>query len=103
MLAAGAGKPARHLAVIGDDVFLCLKDWTQKFNSCKQPGFAGRVVCHVASMGIVERSLCKDKSSEGEPSRLIVFTSGEKVHWGQVNWGQSNINFLSKGVKGKGG
>ncbi len=76
MVAAGASKPARHLAVVGDDVFLCLKDRTQKFNSCKQPGFSGRVVCHVASMGIVEQSLCKDKSSEHEPSRLIVFTAG---------------------------
>lgn len=74
MLAASAGKAARHLAVVGDDVLLSLKDGAQKFNSCKQPGFACGVVCHVALICTVEESLCKVESSRGELGGLIVFT-----------------------------
>ena len=74
MLAASAGKAARHLAVVGDDVLFRLKDGAQEFNSCKQPGFAGGVVCHVALICTVEESLCEVKSSRGELGVLIVFT-----------------------------
>ena len=74
MLAACAGKTARHLAVVGDHVLFCLKDGAQEFNSCKQPGFACGVVCHVALICTVEESLCKVESSRGELGGLIVFT-----------------------------
>ena len=74
MLAASAGKAARYLAVVGDDVLFCLKDGAQEFNSCKQPGFAGGVICHVALICTVEDSLCKAQSSRGELVELIVFT-----------------------------
>jgi len=74
MLAACAGKAARHLAVVGDDVLFCLKDGAQEFNSCKQPGFACGVVCHVALIFTLEESLCKVESSRGELEGLIVFT-----------------------------
>ena len=84
MLAAGAGKAARYLAVVGDDVLFCLKDGAQEFNSCKQPGFAGGVVCHVALICTVEESLCKFKSSRSELGGLIVFT-GREINWGQIN------------------
>ena len=87
VFAASAGKAARHLAVVGDDELFCLKDGAQEFNSCKQPGFAGGVVCHVALICTVEESLCEVESSRGELGGLIVFTGRE------INWGQSNINF----------
>ena len=74
MLAASAGKAARHLAVVGDDVLFCLKDGAQEFNSCKQPGFAGGVVCHVSLNCTVYESLCEVESSTGELGGLIVFT-----------------------------
>ena len=74
MLAAGAGKAARYLAVVGDDVLFCLEDGAQEFNSCKQPGFACGVVCHVALICTVEESLCEAESSRGELGGLIVFT-----------------------------
>ena len=74
VLAACAGKAARHLAIVGDDVLLCLEDGAQQFNSCKQPGFAGGVVCHVALICTVEESLCEVESSRGELGGLIVFT-----------------------------
>ena len=74
MLAASAGKAARHLAVVGDDVLFRLKDGAQEFNSCKQPGFAGGVVCHVALICIVEVSLCEMESSRNELGGLIIFT-----------------------------
>ena len=74
MLAAGACKTARHLAVVGDDVLFCLEDGAQEFNSCKQPGFACGVVCHVALICTLEESLCELESSRGEPYELIVFT-----------------------------
>ena len=48
VLAARAGKPARYLAIVGDDVLFCLEDRAKEFNSCKQPGFACGVVCHGA-------------------------------------------------------
>jgi hypothetical protein len=62
------------LAVVGDDVFFSQKDRAQKFNSFKQPGFAGGVVCHNASKKSLEGSLCESKSSEYELGVLIVFT-----------------------------
>jgi len=74
VLAARACKAARHLAVARDDVLFCLKDGAQEFNSCKQPGFAGSVVCHVALICTVEESLCEVESSTGELGGLIVFT-----------------------------
>ena len=74
MLADSAGKTARNLAIVGDDVLLCLEDGAQQFNSCKQPGFAGGVVCHVALICTVEESLCEVESSTGELGGLIVFT-----------------------------
>lgn len=74
VFAASAGKAARYLAVVGDDVLFCLKDGAQEFNSCKQPGFAGGVVCHVALICTLEESLCEMESSRGEPYELIVFT-----------------------------
>ena len=74
MLAACAGKTARYLAIVGDDVLLCLEDGAQQFNSCKQPGFAGGVVCHVALICTVEESLCEVESSRDELVELIVFT-----------------------------
>jgi hypothetical protein len=74
MLAACAGKATRYLAVVGNDVLFCLEDWAQEFNSCKQPGFACGVVCHVALICTVEESLCEVKSSRGELGVLIVFT-----------------------------
>ena len=74
MLAAGTGKAARYLAVVGDDVLFCLKDGAQEFNSCKQPGFACGVFCHVALICTVEESICKVESSIGELGGLIVFT-----------------------------
>jgi hypothetical protein len=46
----------------------------QEFNSCKQPGFARGVVCHVALICTVEESLCEVESSTGELGGLIVFT-----------------------------
>jgi hypothetical protein len=94
MLAACAGKATRYLAVVGDDVLFCLEDWAQEFNSGKQPGFAGGVICHVALICTVERSLCALESSRREPGGLIFFT-GQKI-----NWVQSNIDFQSKGDKG---
>ena len=66
MLAACAGKAARHLAIVGDDVLFCLEDGAQEFNSCKQPGFTGGVVCHVALICTVEESLCELESSRDE-------------------------------------
>ena len=74
MLAAGACKTARYLALIGDDVLFFLEDGAQEFNSCKQPGFACGVVFHVALICTVEESLCEVKSSRGELGVLIVFT-----------------------------
>ena len=74
MLAASAGKTARNLAIVGDDVLFCLEDWAQQFNSCKQPGFAGGMFCHVALIYTVEESLCEVESSTGELWGLIVFT-----------------------------
>ena len=74
MLAAGACKTARYLALIGDDVLFFLEDGAQEFNSCKQPGFACGVICHVALICTVEESLCKVESSRGELGGLIVFT-----------------------------
>ena len=74
MLAASAGKTARHLAIVGDDVLFCLEDGAQQFNSCKQPGFAGGMFCHVALICTVEESLCEVESSRGELKGLIVFT-----------------------------
>ena len=74
MLAAGAGKAARHLAVVGDDVLFCLEDGAQEFNSCKQPGFACGVFCHVALICTVEETLCEAESSRDELGGLIVFT-----------------------------
>jgi len=74
MLAARAGKAARYLAIIGNDVLFCLEDGAQEFNSCKQPGFACGVVCHVALICTVEESLCEVESSTGELGGLIVFT-----------------------------
>ena len=74
MLAACAGKTARHLAAVGDDVLFCLEDRAQELNSCKQPGFACGVVCHVALICTVEESLCEVESSSDELGRLIVFT-----------------------------
>ena len=74
MLAAGAGKATRYLAVVGDDVLFCLEDRAQEFNSCKQPRFARGVVCHVALICTVEESLCVVESSAGELGGLIVFT-----------------------------
>ena len=74
VLAASTGKAARHLAVVGDDVLFCLEDGAQEFNSCKEPGFAGGVVCHVALICTVEESLCEVESSRGELGGLIVFT-----------------------------
>ena len=74
MLAACAGKAARHLAIVGDDVLFCLEDGAQQFNSCKQPGFAGGMFCHVALICTVEESLCEVESSTGELCGLIVFT-----------------------------
>ena len=74
MLAACASKAARHLAVVGDDVLFCLKDGAQEFNSCKQPGFTGGMVCHVALICTVDESLCEVESSTGELGGLIVFT-----------------------------
>jgi len=90
MLAARACKTARHLAVVGDDVLFSQKDRSQKFNSFKQPGFAGGVVCHVASMSSVEGSLCERKSSKHELGALIVFTGWKKIN-GVNKWGQMNI------------
>jgi hypothetical protein len=55
-------------------VLFCLKDGAQEFNSCKQPGFAGGVVCHVALICTVEESLCEVESSRGELGGLVVFT-----------------------------
>jgi len=55
MLAAGAGKAARYLAVVGNDVLFCFEDGAQQFNSCKQPGFAGGVVCHGALIVTMEQ------------------------------------------------
>jgi hypothetical protein len=55
-------------------VLFCLEDGAQEFNSCKQPGFAGVVVCHVALICTVEESLCEAESSGGELWGLIVFT-----------------------------
>ena len=74
MLAACAGKATRYLALVGDDVLFCLEDGAQKFNSCKQPGFAGGVICHVALICTVEDSICKAQSSRSELVELIVFT-----------------------------
>ena len=74
MLAACASKATRHLAVVGDDVLFRLKDGAQEFNSCKQPGFTGGVVCHVALICTVEESLCELESSRDELGGLIVFT-----------------------------
>ena len=74
MFAASAGKAARYLAVVGDDVLFCLEDGAQEFNSCKQPGFACGVVCHVALICTMEESLCKVESSAGELGGLFVFT-----------------------------
>ncbi len=74
MLAARTCKTARHLAVVGDDVLFSQKDRAQKFNSFKQPRFAGGVVCHVASNSYLKGSLCECKSSEHELGLLIVFT-----------------------------
>ena len=55
VLAARAGKAAGHLAVPRDDVLLFFKDGSQQFNSCKQPGFAGGVVCHGALVVTMEQ------------------------------------------------
>ncbi len=74
MLTACAGKATRYLAIIGNDVLLCLEDGAQEFNSCKQPGFACGVFCHVALICTVEESICKVESSRGELGGLIVFT-----------------------------
>ena len=74
MLAACAGKATRYLAVVGDDVLFFFEGRAQEFNSCKQPGFACGVVCHVALICTVEESLCKVESSRGELGGLIVFT-----------------------------
>ena len=74
VFAASAGKAARHLAVVGNDVLFCLKDGAQEFNSCKQPGFAGGVVCHVSLNCTVDESLCEVESSTDELEGLIVFT-----------------------------
>jgi hypothetical protein len=74
MLTACTGKATRYLAVVGDDVLFCLEDGAQEFNSCKQPGFAGGVICHVALICTVEDSICKAQSSRSELVELIVFT-----------------------------
>jgi hypothetical protein len=55
VLAARAGKAAGHLAVTRDDVMLFFEDGSQQFNSCKQPGFAGGVVCHGALVVTMEQ------------------------------------------------
>jgi hypothetical protein len=62
------------LAVVGNDVLFCLEDGAQELNSCKQPGFACGVVCHVALICTLEESLCEVESSRGELGGLIVFT-----------------------------
>jgi hypothetical protein len=94
MLAACAGKATRYLAIIGNDVLFFFEARAQEFNSCKQPGFAGGVICHVALICTVERSLCAIESSTDELGELIVFT-GKKI-----NWVQRNIDFQSKGDRG---
>jgi hypothetical protein len=55
VLAARAGKTARHLAVVRNNVLLFFKDGSKQFNSCKQPGFAGGVVCHGALVVTMEQ------------------------------------------------
>ena len=74
MLAACAGKATRYLAVVGDDVLFFYEARAQQLNSCKQPGFTGGVVCHVALICTVEESLCELESSRDELGGLIVFT-----------------------------